>query len=277
VVFAATVVAVVYVLWAHALNVLPVGSAVTSHGLLHAAETAFGHVPDWMYDFTGSFGWALANPPLAAVALLAFALCAVVLTGLVTGERHQVVVLATLIVTALLLPIAIVASQAHKNGIVWQARDGFPLYCGVILVAGIIARVPGTAAVDSTRTRTNRVVHRLAIIVAGCVAFAQFGDLMWALRSYEDGLIGSLNLFGHFHGAFSPPLPAALIVLAAGALCAAYGWWIVRVFTRMSSRRDVLAPLGPQSEPRSPDSEEVRDLVHENGLSPTEMVLGGGP
>ena len=141
-----------------------------------------------------------------------------------------------LIVTALLLPVAIVASQAAKDGIVWQARDGFPLYCGVILVAGAIApwqtwrpTQPGFG------TTLAAVMRRFVVVVAVCVALMQLFDLYWAVRRYTLGLWGPLNLWASVPGKFTPPLSINVLFLAFTALCVVYGRWIVRLSDRMPS------------------------------------------
>ena len=227
VVTAAVVLAVVYILWAKSFNVLPVGTPVPLHASVSKlAQLALGNVRNWIFDFTGSFGWPLTNPPLLGLGLVLFSVSAVVLGGLLTGDRRKVAVLAALIATALVLPVLIIVSQARKDGIVWQARYSFPLYCGVILLAGAITRTWWQPRTDPAATRSP-IVRRLTVIVAICVAGGQLADLMWAIRRYTVGLSGPPNVFAHVRGGFSPPVSTALLVVAALGLCAAYGWWIV--------------------------------------------------
>ena len=165
----ATVTALAYDLWARPLDVLPVGKAVPLNAsIVTLAKTALGNTTNWIHQFGGAFGWSLSNPPLAGFLLLGLALAGIVFGVLLTSNRRQLMVFILLIVTALLLPVAIVASQAAKDGIVWQARDGFPLYCGVILVAGAIApwqtwrpTQPGFG------TTLAAVMRRFVVVVAG--------------------------------------------------------------------------------------------------------------
>ena len=230
------VVVVVYVLWAKSLNVLPVGGIVPPNTPISSVvELALGHTGLLISQFAGAFGWGFASPPLAGIALLTAAVGALVLGGIVTGARREVVVLAALIVTALVLPLLIVLSQANKDGIVWQARDGFPLYCGVILVAGAIAGALVGQPRAGQSSAGNRVVRRLIVIVAVCVAGSQLADLLWAIRRYTVGLAGPLNPYAKSLVGYSPPVPTALLVVASLGLCAAYGWWIVRLSARMAS------------------------------------------
>ena len=257
VVAVAVVVAVFYVLWAKSLNVLPVGESVLpGTPISKIVQLALGHTNLLISQFAGAFGWEFASPPLAGMALLATAVGALVLGAVVTGVRREVVVLLALIVTALIVPLLIVISQASRDGIVWQARDGFPLYGGVILVAGAIARASMAHPRPGQSGTGNGVVRRLVVVVAVCVAGSQLADLLWATRRYTLGEWGSLNVFADVRGAYSPSVPTGLLVAASLGLCAAYGWWIVRVGThdvsgyRCSptggdSRGTSLAPLNP--------------------------------
>ena len=132
---AATTLALGYVAWADALSVAPVGAKVPVHaGLLQVVESVMGQSETWILQFTGSFGWSSTPPPLAGYAVLLLAVGLLVALGLLTATRRHTVVLLLLMCTAVVVTIVIVASRATKYGIVWQARDGFPLYAGVILV-----------------------------------------------------------------------------------------------------------------------------------------------
>ena len=100
--------------------------------------------------------------------------------------------------------------QAHKDGLVWQARDGFPLYVGIILVAGAVAfrmREP-TPANPKEPSGRHAMAHRITLLVAVCVPAAQLGDFVWALRRYTVGLGPVLNPFAKVRGGWSPPVPA---------------------------------------------------------------------
>jgi hypothetical protein len=174
----------------------------------------------------------MANPPLLGVVLLAIALVAVLVVGLVTGERRQLAVLALLGTTAVVLPVLLIASHAEENGIVWQTRDGYPLLCGVVLVAGSIGRLhsrQSAAGADGLRTRA---VRRFVVLVACCVAGTQFADLYWVIRRFRVGLVGPLDPLVQIKGGYNPPVPTALLLFGGFLLCVAYGWWIVTLDCR---------------------------------------------
>lgn len=237
IVVGASLLALAWAAWAHSWSVMPVGRRVAagSAPLLRTTELVVGHAAGWFHEFGGAFGWEVANPPPLGVWLLVIALVAVLLVGLVTGKRRQLAVLALLSATAVVLPIALIAAEAAINGIVWQTRDGYPLLCGVILVAAAIARFHPRRSprVDVLQTRAMR---RFAVIVACCVAGTQFADLFWAMRRYWVGLWGPLDPLSQVKDRYTAPLPSALLLFGALLLCIAYGWWIVMLDRRADSR-----------------------------------------
>jgi hypothetical protein len=253
----AVVIAVTYELWARPLHVLPVGAPVPLNASWsRLVQAALDTAPHVIYQFAGTFGWNFTHPPLFGMVLLAVSLAAVMICAFVTSERRQLLVLAALILTALILPLVIVVSQAPMDGIVWQARDGFPLYCGVIVVAGAIARYPAWSQRFEIRLPMTRPTRSLVAIVATCVALSQLADLFWVLRSYTLGLLGPLNIFSDAHGRFYPPIPIALLFVAAVGLCAAYGWWLVRLCEGLPSASTLAVTNGGAS------GGPIRRLVH---------------
>ncbi len=232
VVIVAGVVAVVYVLDAHALAVLPVGQAISAGTpLSRIIELALERTDTLVAQFVGTIGWAETNPPTTVLALWILSATAVVVLALVASRRRQTVVLVALVATSLVLPTALVVSQAHVEGLVWQARDGFPLYAGILLVAGAVAGrrwlldgdVPAVAPPGRSMTR------RLGLLVAVAVAVTQFGDFVWALRRYTVGLGAVINPFAHVRDGWSPPVAPLVLVVVAAIVAVAYGWWIARL------------------------------------------------
>ena len=122
-------------------------------------------------------------------------------------------------------------SQAHHVGLVWQARDGFPLYVGILLVAGAaggrgLRMSPGWFTGPS---KVGEAFGRLAVLVAVAVAVAQLADFVWALRRYTVGLGATVNPLAHVPGRWDPPLPALALIITAVLATAFYGWWIVHL------------------------------------------------
>jgi hypothetical protein len=241
---ASSILALGYVVWADALRVEPVGATLPVHaGLVQIVEAVMGHAETWILQFTGAFGWSLTAPPLAGYAVLLLAVGVLVVLGLLTASRRHAVVLLLLMFTALAGTIVIVASHATEYGIVWQARDGYPLYVGVVLVGAATARLPrsswsGRGMVPPTG------IDRLVYLTVTCVAFSQFVDIMWALRRYTHGVLGPVNPFVHVAGAFSPPLPVAVLLTGALTLSVAWAWWIWLLARMAGGEHDVVG--GPE-------------------------------
>ena len=134
-------------------------------------------------------------------------------------------------IASVVLPTALIVSQAHTEGLVWQARDGYPLYAGILLVTGAIAGrnfmliEDGPAVAPPARWTTRR----LALLLAIAVAATQLGDFMWALRRYTVGLGSVVNPFAHVRGEWSPPVPSVVLVVVAAVVTVVYCWWIARL------------------------------------------------
>ncbi len=225
----ATVVAVVYVLLDHSLKLGPATPPVsaTTSGLT-ILEKSLGSASAWFDQFAGAFGLGGPNaiPPLVGIVMLAFAISAVFLVGVVTAKRRRVVVLGLFLLVACLLPVLIESSQVRYDGFDWFGRVSFPLYSGVIVMAAAIAEIPALPP-PAHRSPIEGAQQRFIVIVACLVGGSQFLDVLWAIRRYAVGLSGPLNIFAHVRGGFTPPVPIALLVVAALVFCGAFTWLII--------------------------------------------------
>lgn len=222
----ASVVAVAYILWAHALSVSPIGQPVPAGtSEWGVVQLALVRTVSLIAQFIGAW------PPLAVMGLWMFSAFAVFVLGLVASQRHHAAAIFGLIVASLVLPTALMVSQARTDGLVWQARDGFPLYAGIILVAGAVAgRNAGpSSAAPSVTPKIPWVQRRLVLLVAAAIAAVQLGDLVWALRRYTVGLGSVLNPFASVRGGWSPSVPSSVLVFVALVASIAYFWWITRL------------------------------------------------
>jgi hypothetical protein len=222
----ASVVAVTYIFWAHSLYETFTGPGVppgTSD--LGVVELALGRTGVLVQQFVGSIGWVETSPPLAVLGLWILAASAIVGLGLLVSQRHH----AALIVASVVLPTVLMVAQSRTIGFgVWQARDGFPLYAGILLVAGGVAGrncVP-TLAGSSGVQQNGWAIRRLALMVAITVALAQIGLFFWALRRYTVGLGSVVNPLARVADGWSPPIPSIALVIAATIVIIVYGWWI---------------------------------------------------
>ena len=222
-------VAVGYVAWAHTLSVdplgLPVPASLSSTGVL---ELALGRTESVVTEFIGTFDSGETEPPLLAIGLWLLAASGLLVFGLVASLRRHAAVLIALVAGSLIVPTVLMVSQAHHVGLVWQARDGFPLYVGILLVAGAVGgrslrMSPGWFTGPS---KVAEAFGRLAVLVAVAVAVAQLADFVWALRRYTVGLGSTVNPLAHVPGRWDPPLPALALIITAVLATAFYGWWI---------------------------------------------------
>jgi hypothetical protein len=234
----AGVAAVGYVVWAHTLSVYPLGIPIpSSMSSTDVLELALGRTRTLAGEFIGTFGPAESAPPFLAIGLWLLVASGLLVFGLVASLRRHAAVIVGLIAGSLIIPTVVMVSQARNVGLVWQARDGFPLYVGILLVAGAAGgRGLGTSPVLSTRSSSVRVAFgRLAVLVAVAVAVAQLADLVWALRLYAGGFGPTVNPRW-----WDPPVPALLLIVTGVLAAAFYGWWIFHL-----SRAEAVPPAAP--------------------------------
>jgi hypothetical protein len=226
--------AVGYIVWAHTLSIYPLGLPVpASLSVTGIVELALGRTQSLVTEFIGTFDAAESQPPLLTIALWLLTASSLVVFGLVASLRRHVAVLVALIAAALIVPTAIMVSQAHHVGLVWQARDGFPLYVGIVLVAGAIGgrNLSGIPRRSSGWSSSEGIFRRLAVLVGSAIAVAQLADLLWALRRYTVGLGTTVNPLAHVPEYWDPPLSAIALILTGILAAAFYGWWIVHLAT----------------------------------------------
>ena len=235
-----------YVLAAQALSVLPVGQPVAAHAsVLAVVAEVLGRTGQYLRESVGVFGWLDTPSPLAVLVGWWTATGMVVAMATVSANRRAVGTLAGVLAAAVAVPTAMIAAHAHADGLVWQGRDGLPLYVGVPLVAGAIA---GRSSADPDVARVGGLAGRLALrlgtlVVVG-VAAAQLVDFVWALRRYTVGLGATLDPFAHVAGGWRPPLTAPGLVALAVVAAVAYGRWVLGLQRSAAGRPDRPARSG---------------------------------
>jgi hypothetical protein len=193
-------VAVVFVLTARTLKVLPSSAYPPNHGaLIPLTEHVLGLFGGYMRQIIGVFGWLDTPSPLfttfAWTALLGFLL----VLGISVSRRREAVVLVGLLVGSVIITVALIDWNAGTAGITWQARDGLPLYVGIPLLAGI--SIPKRSVLGFGET----VGTRMAGVLAAVIGLCQLADFLWTLRRYTVGLGRTVNLFQTVKHGWSPP------------------------------------------------------------------------
>jgi len=214
-------VAVGYVVIAHTLKVLPSALLPPQHTTFFAlTERVLGQLGVYIREFIGVFGWLdTPSPPLTLIlwtSLLGFLL----ILGLVASKRREAVVLSGLIVGSFVLTMVLIEWNAGTSGITWQARDGFPLYAGSLLLAGIV--IPHTAVTGFGDFARRRV----AAIVAIAVGLSQLTDFGWTLRRFTIGLGHRVNIFQPVRHGWAPPPGVPYTALLGIVAVVLYATWI---------------------------------------------------
>jgi hypothetical protein len=194
-------------------------------------ELALGRTNLLAIQFVGTFEGVAMGPPFAVTMLWIVSASVILVLGVVASSSRHAVGIVVLIVASLVLPTVLMVSQARSHGLVWQARDGFPLYAGILLVAGAVAGRRGALVAAEKRLPIpfRGLVLRLSLFVVSVIAFVQLGDFVWALRRYTVGLGSVLNPFARVRGGWSPPLPSVVLFVVIALDTAFYCWWMARL------------------------------------------------
>jgi hypothetical protein len=239
--------ALFFVLIAHTLEVLPSAKLPPHHqSFVVLTDHILGQIGGYVEQLIGLFGWLDTPSPLLSTIVLTSLLGFLIVLGLAVSRTREGVVLFGLIVASLVITVALIESNAGTSGITWQARDGFPLYAGIPLVAGMV--VPQRAIFgfeDFTR-------RRIALLLAAGIGVTQLADFLWTLRRYTVGLGKTVNLFQSVKGGWSPPSGTLLVVVLGTVAVVLYA---ALLFRRISSQqlagptglaaRDLIASIPP--------------------------------
>ena len=243
-----TAFAIGWIVVAHALDLLAVGVKVKASGTPLAASI-LGDTATWVQQMIGVFGWLDTLSPLLTYLFWYAAIGLFVLLALACARRRHSAALVLLMVVVVIAPVCISYGQAHRLGIIWQARYIMPMAVGVPLMAvALVERSPALGGVRS----------RLATVVCALLAFAAFAAFAEALRRYVTGVKGPID---YLQGAWQPPWGATTLTIAAFVLIALLALYVRHVVTR--------DPL-----PVAPDPPPTADRVPINGRAATRPEAG---
>lgn len=213
--------AVGWIVWAHALDLLPVGVKAKGAGLPLAASI-LGNTATWLQQMVGIFGWLDTLSPLLTYVVWAGVVGLFLLLALSCAQARHVVALLLLLAIVVFVPVAISYGQAHRLGIIWQARYIMPMAVGVPLMA--VALVERSAALSAVRTRVATLIC-MALAVGACGAFGE------ALRRYVTGVNGPIDYLHVAHKVWHPPFGATTLTIVAFAVIALYAGFVRRLMT----------------------------------------------
>jgi hypothetical protein len=206
----ATGLALLWILHAHTLDVIPsVNPAPPQDGTGQLLVLTFDHTGRFLDEMIGQFGWLDTPAPLFTY-LVWFGAIGLLAAGAVAASRGRQTAVFLLVVTAaIVVPVMISTSQAHKEGYVWQGKDSLPFAVGVPLVAAELLGLSGV--LDRLR---GRLAWSLGTVLALGSALAFAGTL----RRYAVGIQGPLDFFS---SRWHPPLGFVVLLLLEVAAAAA--------------------------------------------------------
>jgi hypothetical protein len=244
--------AVGWIVVAHALDLLPVGVRAKGSGTPLAASI-LGDTGSWIQQMIGVFGWLDTLSPLLTYLFWYAAIGLFVLLALSCARRRHSGALVLLMLVVIFAPVLISYGQAHRLGVIWQARYIMPMAVGVPLMA--VALVERSGALRAVRTR-------VATMVCGVLAVAAFAAFAEALRRYVVGVKGPID---YLQGAWQPPLGATTLTVAALVVIALSALFVRHLVVRHPEvdepdpPRAVAFPVGDQGATRPEAGKHVRN------------------
>jgi hypothetical protein len=209
----AAVFAVWWIVAAHALDLLPVGVRAKVSGTPLFAKI-LGDTGTWIQQMIGIFGWLDTLSPLLTYLIWYGVVGLLVLMAWSCAKLRHVGALLLLLAVVVFVPVAISYGQAHRLGIIWQARYIMPMAVGVPLMA--VALLHRSAALRAMQARLATVIC-VGVWIGASAAFAE------ALRRYATGVTGPLNFL---HGSWQPPWGAPTLTVAALVILACMGAYV---------------------------------------------------
>ncbi|MCL4313197.1 MAG: DUF2142 domain-containing protein [Actinobacteria bacterium] len=213
VVVACALLATAWIIWAGSLQVAPVGLPVPSNlGTFRIFQIALSRSSAYLAEAVGTFGdlWTKA-PGITYIiwyVCLALAVAAALTVATVARKQRQGIALVLVITLSILLPAVLSTSRAHIDGIVWQGRDGLPLYVGIPLLAAATSSFSKSPKPKPTRAWTSIVLP----LILGALAIGQLAAYGGTLRRFMVGTAGPLDFLESVKGGWSPPVPAAVLL-----------------------------------------------------------------
>ncbi len=166
----------------------------------------------------GNFGWLDTPTPTGVLVAWAFVLGLLVILGLAWSGRRAAGALAGVLALTVAVPIVLEAASAHSVGYVWQGRYGLPLAVGVPIVAGVLLSRTGNATALS---------GRVAAVAGAAFFFGQFFSLAQSMRRDMVGYNAKILFVSH--AAWSPPVPASLLLVCFIVVLGAATIWLFRM------------------------------------------------
>jgi hypothetical protein len=167
--------------------------------------------PVFLGQMVGLIGWNDVHIPAATTILWYGTIVALLLAGLILGNRRERLVLLALPALVVTFPIVFEGVTGASYGVGWQGRYTLPLAVGVpLLAAEVLGRRLRTADLAD-------VPRMVSLTLGGTLAVAYLCEVWWAWRRYAEGL-ATKSTFIPRHAQWSPVIgwPAMLGLALAG-------------------------------------------------------------
>jgi hypothetical protein len=183
------------------LNPVNVPSPATSSSTL--LGQAIAHMPGYLRESVGSFGWLDTPLPIVLVYAWWSAVCLIALYAFVKADFRARLSLLLLVTAGFGFPVLSVLAVVRKDGFAGQGRYFLPIFVGLPILATCLLGA-------QERARRPRIAGALVVAGIGLVQFLAFG---LTLRRYLVGKTGPLSPTASVRNTWHPPVPSLALDL----------------------------------------------------------------
>lgn len=194
--------AVIWVIAAHGLDVVPSGTPPPSSPFVRLLAESVSAVGHGVIQAAGTFGWLDTGEPAVAVLALLVAVSIPAVLCLARSTTADSVAVSTLMAASLIVPVLLVLVAIQRDGTEAQGRYFMPLWVGLPLLASALQRpLPHRFA--------KRLTRVMVILPAGGMVIA----FWWNLHRVSVGIGGPYFPWDSIPKKWNPPVPSTLLVL----------------------------------------------------------------
>ncbi|MFN8050854.1 MAG: DUF2142 domain-containing protein [Acidimicrobiales bacterium] len=220
--------AMIWIISAGHLDSITGGRTAPGHNVL---VTLVALSDNWFSEMIAYFGWLDAGPVALAIWIWLALVVLVVALAAGTGRAWRSTVLLLTVAAVVVGPIVLQYPSAKAGHIIWQGRYILPIAMGVPVLAAVTL---------DTSQLSRRLGARVLTAIAAFATVAMVASHMSAMRRYVVGVEGPVNYLSG--GAWSPPLPALLLLALTVAVGSSVTVLVNRIAPSAFGGQDVPPP-----------------------------------
>lgn len=222
---------------------LPDDAPLVGGSFVQGAAFMLRHLPTWVQQAVGYFGWFDAPIHGLATALYLAALAVVVVLAVTIPSRRRIFTILGLLALCIAVPALVQGASVSSTGIIWQGRYGLFLYLAVPLFASFYLS-------EARSARGWFLAPRVTAIVSGMLAVFSVVCFVLTLRRYVSGTgVPITDMIRSPE--WQPPGTWPVLVAAYIAVALALAVWLTWQSSTIARSEDLHPAPDPVGDPRA--------------------------